>query len=168
MGDSGVATERLTRDEYYMSLAFAAAARANCTGRRVGAVLVKDDRVIATGYNGTPTGMPNCLDGGCRRCADREQFASGTAYDLCICVHAEANAVLAAGRFGASTDRAVIYSTDQPCFACSKELIQAGVSEVVFARLWAPDERVAADYALLQDRIHARHLDLTVSITINR
>ena len=159
-------SDRLSRDEYYMSLAFAAAARANCTGRKVGAVLVKDDRVIATGYNGTPAGMPNCLDGGCRRCADRLQFASGTAYDLCICVHAEANAVLAAGRFGASTDRSVMYSTDQPCFACAKELVQAGIAEVVYARAWQPDERVAADYGLLQERLHARCLPVSVRIVV--
>ena len=60
------------RNDYYLALAFAAGRRANCRGRRVGAVLVKEDRVIATGYNGTPEGITNCLDGGCRRCADRD------------------------------------------------------------------------------------------------
>ena len=84
------------RNDYYLALAFAAARRANCSGRRVGAVLVKEDRVIATGYNGTPEGITNCLDGGCRRCADRDQFEAGTHYDLCICVHAEANALVQA------------------------------------------------------------------------
>lgn len=146
------------RDDYYLALAFAAAMRANCQGRKVGAVLVKGDRVIATGYNGTPEGLPNCLEGGCLRCADREQFVSGTDYDLCICVHAEANALLTAGRFGASTDGSIVYTTDQPCFSCSKELIQAGVEQVFFARTWTPDDRVAADYRRLQERLNAVHV----------
>jgi dCMP deaminase len=146
------------RDDYYLALAFAASLRANCRGRKVGAVLVKGDRVIATGYNGTPAGLPNCLDGGCVRCADRQRFVSGTAYDLCICVHAEANALLTAGRYGASTDESTVYTTDQPCFSCSKELIQAGVVKVFYARTWTPDERVVADYHRLQERLAAEHV----------
>ena len=152
-------SERLPeRDDYYLALAFAAAMRANCRGRKVGAVLVKGDRVIATGYNGTPAGLPNCLDGGCLRCSDRDEFLSGTAYDLCICVHAEANALLTAGRYGASTDESTVYTTDQPCFSCSKELIQAGVVKVYYARTWSPDVRVAADYRRLQERLRAEHV----------
>jgi len=146
------------RDEYYLALAFAAARRANCRGRKVGAVLVKGDRVIATGYNGTPEGLPNCLDGGCLRCADRDAFNAGTGYDLCICVHAEANALLTAGRYGAPTDGSIVYTTDQPCFSCSKELIQAGVSKVYYARTWAPDPRVADDYRRLQARLESVHV----------
>jgi len=146
------------RDDYYMALAFTAARRANCRGRKVGAVLVKEDRVIATGYNGTPQGITNCLDGGCLRCSDRTSFVSGTHYDLCICVHAEANALLTAGRYGASTDQTVVYTTDQPCFACSKQLIQAGVAKVYYARTWTPDVRVADDYRTLQTRLVAEHV----------
>ena len=146
------------RDDYYLALAFAAATRANCRGRKVGAILVKGDRVIATGYNGTPEGLPNCLDGGCLRCADRSQFVSGTDYDLCICVHAESNALLTAGRFGASTDGTTVYTTDQPCFSCSKELIQAGVVKVFYARPWQPDRRVASDFGMLQRRLCAEQI----------
>lgn len=146
------------RDDYYLALAFTAATRANCRGRKVGAILVKGDRVIATGYNGTPEGLPNCLDGGCLRCSDRDSFVSGTAYDLCICVHAEANALLTAGRFGASTDGTTVYTTDQPCFSCSKELIQAGVEKVYYARAWRPDDRVTDDYRKLQERLNAEHV----------
>lgn len=146
------------RDDYYMALAFTAARRANCRGRRVGAVLVKEDRVIATGYNGTPEGLTNCLDGGCVRCSDRDRFEAGTHYDLCICVHAEANALLTAGRYGASTDATTVYTTDQPCFACSKQLIQAGVAKVYYARTWAPDARVVDDYRKLQQRLRAEHV----------
>lgn len=146
------------RDDYYLALAFTAARRANCRGRSVGAILVKGDRVIATGYNGTPEGFTNCLDGGCLRCSDREAFESGTDYDLCVCVHAEANALLTAGRFGASTDATTVYTTDQPCFSCSKELIQAGVEKVYYARVWRPDPRVADDYVKLQERLSAEHV----------
>ncbi len=146
------------RDDYYLALAFTAARRANCRGRKVGAILVKGDRVIATGYNGTPEGLANCLDGGCLRCGDRSSFEPGTAYDLCVCVHAEANALLTAGRFGASTDGTTVYTTDQPCFSCSKELIQAGVDKVVYARSWRPDPRVADDYRKLQERLNTQHV----------
>ena len=80
-------------DEYYMNIAFAVREKANCSGNRVGAVIVKDNRVISTGYNGVPEGMPNCSDGGCLRCRNTDgMFPSGSGYDLCICVHAEASA----------------------------------------------------------------------------
>lgn len=153
------------RDDYYLALAFAAARRANCRGRKVGAILVKGDRVIATGYNGTPEGLPNCLDGGCLRCADRSRFVAGTDYDLCICVHAESNALLTAGRFGASTDGTTVYTTDQPCFSCSKELIQAGVVKVFYARTWEPDARVLDDYHRLQVRLAAEQIPTEYEIT---
>jgi dCMP deaminase len=73
-------------------------------------------------------------------------------------VHAEANALLTAGRYGASTDATTVYTTDQPCFACSKQLIQAGVVKVFYARTWAPDARVVDDYRTLQERFAAEHV----------
>src|SRR5450756_1406092 len=79
---------RPERPEYFMNIAMAVRERANCLGSRVGALLVLGYRVIATGYNGTPEKMPNCDEGGCDRCANREHYESGTAYDICICVHA--------------------------------------------------------------------------------
>ena len=86
-------------DDYYLGIALAVRRKANCTGNRVAAVIVKNKRVISTGYNGVPEGMKNCLDGGCLRCLNPNgQFMSGTGYDLCICVHAEQNALLAAAR----------------------------------------------------------------------
>jgi len=81
-----------------MDHALAVRRRANCLGNRVGAVAARDGRVVASGYNGTPQGMRNCLDGGCPRCRDRGRYPSGTGYDLCVCVHAEQNALLAAAR----------------------------------------------------------------------
>jgi dCMP deaminase len=91
---------RPTREQYFMLLAVATRERAACLGRHVGAILVADQRIIATGYNGTPTGFPNCDEGGCHRCANPESYAEGRGYDVCICVHAEQNALLQAAKIG--------------------------------------------------------------------
>ena len=136
-----------------MGLAIAVRARANCLGSKVGAVIVKGHRVLATGYNGTPSKMKNCLDGGCERCANPERYESGQGYDVCICVHAEQNCLLAAARFGISVDDGTIYSTMRPCFGCTKELLQAGVERVVFIHDWQhPDPYHQAEYERIQAR----------------
>lgn len=138
-------------DEYYMNIAIAVRARANCMGNRVGAILVQNDRIISTGYNGTPHNMVNCLDGGCDRCAHRDKYASGKDYDLCICVHAEQNALLAAARFGIATEGAVMYSTMRPCFGCTKEILQASIRAVYYLHDWVyPDGERQASYENLQ------------------
>ena len=82
--------------------------KANCLGRKVGAVIVKENRIISTGYNGTPEGVRNCLDGGCLRCKDHKTYVQSIGYDVCICVHAEQNALIAAARFGNSIENAVV------------------------------------------------------------
>lgn len=136
-----------------MDIAKAVRARADCTGNRVGAVLVLDDRIISTGYNGTPAQMTNCTDGGCPRCSQRERFESGRAYDICICVHAEQNALLSAARFGIATEGAELYSTMRPCFGCTKELLQAFVSTVYYLHDWAyPDDEMQQTYETLQNQ----------------
>ncbi len=139
--------------EYFMQIAIAVRERANCLGSRVGAVLVYGDRVIATGYNGTPENMTNCDKGGCDRCANRDQYESGSAYDVCICVHAEQNALLSAARFGTAVEGSVIFTTTRPCFGCTKELLQAHISTVYYLHDWShPDERLASEYERLQSR----------------
>ena len=141
-------------DEYFMGIAVAVRARANCTGQRVGAVIVKDGHIISTGYNGTPRDMTNCEEGGCYRCSNRNEFQAGTGYDLCICVHAEQNAILAAARFGIAVEGATLYTTTRPCFGCTKELLQAGIGRVYFLHDWLyPDERMRAEYARLQTKV---------------
>ncbi|NIN71016.1 MAG: CMP deaminase [Gemmatimonadetes bacterium] len=136
-----------------MGLAVAVRKRANCLGSRVGAVVVKEWRVLSTGYNGTPSKMPNCLEGGCERCAHPEKFESGKGYDLCICVHAEQNCLLAAARFGISVEGATIYTTMRPCFGCTKELLQAGVERVVYIHDWQhPDPAMQNEYSRIQSR----------------
>lgn len=124
-------------DEYYMGIAFAVRRRGNCLGRRVGAVIVKENRVVSTGYNGVAMGLKNCTEGGCLRCRNPNgQFPSGAAYDLCICVHAEQNAILTAARFGISVEGSKLYSTDQPCFNCAKEIKQVGIEHVFYVHPW--------------------------------
>lgn len=152
-----------------MSVAQTVRTRANCLGSRVGAVLVRENRIISTGFNGTPAGFPNCEDSGCVRCRERflkdegrlaeisvPELASGPKQlDLCVCVHAEANAILSAARFGNLTRDATLYSTHKPCFACLKEAVQAGVGRIVFLKDWVPDKR---DVLLQQYRLLAEHL----------
>ncbi|MBK9612141.1 MAG: dCMP deaminase family protein [Dehalococcoidia bacterium] len=137
-----------------MGIAMAVRERANCKGQRVGALIVRDKRILATGYNGTPSDMDNCLDGGCFRCDNRDgQFQPGTAYDICICVHAEQNAVLSAARFGTPTEGATIYTTTRPCFGCTKELLQAKVISVNFIHDWThTDDEFMRQYRLIQAR----------------
>jgi dCMP deaminase len=140
----------MSREHYYMNLAIAARKRANCLGSRVGAVLVLDDRVIATGYNGTPMGMTNCDEGGCDRCSNREKYPRGEGYDVCICAHAEQNALLTAARFGIAVRNAIIYTTTRPCFGCTKELLQAEVTKVYYIHDWSPCPDLRDQYELIQ------------------
>jgi dCMP deaminase len=135
--------------EYFMKIALAVSERAICLGRHVGAVLVKDGRIISTGYNGTPEHMPNCdeREKGCHRCSHPDEYPKGTGYDVCICVHAEQNALLSAARFGIPSEGAWIYTTVKPCFGCAKEALQAKVEAIYYMAEWEPKgDEVAAEY----------------------
>ena len=142
---------RIPEDEYYMRIAMAVRARANCLGNRVGAIIVRENRIISTGYNGTPSGMQNCLEGGCHRCSCRDEYPAGVGYDLCICVHAEQNALLSAARFGISVQGGTAYTTLQPCFGCLKEMLQAKIEKVCYLHQWKPSDRSLAEYERLLD-----------------
>jgi dCMP deaminase len=144
----------MTRDDYYMNIAIAVRRKANCLGRRVGAVFVKENRIIATGYNGTPEGTTNCLDGGCVRCKEKSTFAPSVGYDVCICVHAEMNALITAARFGNAIEGAIVYSTLRPCFDCTKALLQAKVQAISYLHGWYhPIGALQAQYQLIQMQI---------------
>lgn len=119
-------------DQYMMGFARHARTRANCLKREVGAVLMRDNFLIATGYNGTSAGVRNCTEGGCTRCYNSEDYPTGQHYDLCVCVHGEENTFLQAARFGRSVDGAILYTTLQPCLGCLKSAINAGVAGIVF------------------------------------
>ncbi|MGH8984311.1 MAG: deoxycytidylate deaminase [Acidimicrobiia bacterium] len=144
-------TERenqIARDRYYMGIAEAVEAGADCLGTHVGAVIVLENRVVSTGYNGTPEAFDNCSEDGCVRCKDRwlekqgrfdemsdPAHTAGKALDRCVCVHAEQNAFITAARFGIRVDGATLYTTWSPCFSCLKEAVQAGITRVVY-RTW--------------------------------
>jgi dCMP deaminase len=117
-------------DEYFMSIAEQVAGRSTCLRRHTGAVLVKDKRILATGYNGTPTGLAHCEQVGCLR--EQRGIASGEKHELCRGIHAEQNAVIQAARHGTAIDGASVYSTHQPCVLCAKILINAGVTDIIF------------------------------------
>jgi len=144
----------MTRDEYYMTIAMAVRKKANCLGRKVGAVVVKANRIISTGYNGTPEGMTNCFEGGCVRCKNKEAYASSVGYDVCICVHAEQNALITAARFGNSVEDTVIYSTLRPCFDCTKNALQAKVHTIYYIHDWQhPIGTLQEQYRMAQDKL---------------
>ena len=117
-------------DEYFMRIAGIVALRSNCMKRKVAAVVVKDRRIISTGYNGTPRGVTNCNEGGCPRC--NELADSGTRLDECLCSHAEENAIVQAAYHGISVNRATLYSICSPCLICTKMIINAGIARVVY------------------------------------
>ena len=144
----------ITKDDYYMGIAMSVRRKANCLGRRVGAVVVKNNRIISTGYNGTPEGMANCLDGGCVRCKNRETYKGSVGYDVCICVHAEQNALITAARFGNSIENSIVYSTLRPCFDCTKTLLQAKVHTIYYIHDWAhPIDSLQEQYLLAQSKL---------------
>ncbi|OAG11430.1 uncharacterized protein CC84DRAFT_1133219 [Paraphaeosphaeria sporulosa] len=131
-------------DQYFMQLADLAAHRSNCMKRRVGCVIVREKRVISTGYNGTPRGMTNCSEGGCPRCNTAAK--GGVDLSTCLCLHAEENALLEAGRdrIGATS---ILYCNTCPCLTCSVKITQVGISEVVYNQGYMVDTQTARIFA---------------------
>ena len=117
-------------DQYFMDIAKVVSSRSNCMKRKVAAVIVRDKRIISTGYNGTPRGTRNCNEGGCPRC--NNMAASGTSLDECLCSHGEENAIVQASYHGVSLKDATIYTTFAPCLMCAKMIINSGIREVVY------------------------------------
>ena len=128
---------RPTWDDYFVQLARIVATRSTCLRHDVGAVLVNNKRILATGYNGAPRNMRHCLEIGCLR--DKLKIASGTRAEICRAVHAEQNAVIQCALYGVSSEGSTIYITHQPCTICTKILINAGVKRIVYEQAY-PDE----------------------------
>jgi dCMP deaminase len=122
--------QRPSWDEYFMNIAKVVASRSNCMKRKVAAIIVKDKRVVSTGYNGTPRGTRNCNEGGCPRC--NSLATSGTALEECLCSHGEENAIVQASYHGVSLKDAIIYTTFAPCLQCAKMIINSGIREVIY------------------------------------
>lgn len=122
-------TVRPSWERYFSELAALVASRSTCLRRQVGAVLVKEERIIATGYNGAPRGLKHCSETTCLR--ESMNIPSGQRYELCRGVHAEQNAIINAAYYGISTNGAVLYCTNQPCILCARMIINAGIRKVV-------------------------------------
>jgi len=133
-----VSKQRPSLDEYFMEIAKVVAKRSTCLRQQVGAEIVKDKRILATGYNGAPAGLPHCLDIGCLR--EQLKVPSGERHELCRAVHAEQNTIIQAAVHGVSIAGATLYTTHQPCIMCAKIIINAGIKKVVYGRKYA-DER---------------------------
>mgnify|MGYP001569682821 CR=1 FL=1 len=143
--------KRPSWDEYFLEVAHLVAKRATCLRRRVGAVLVKDKRILATGYNGAPSGLVHCLDIGCLR--EKLGIPSGQRQELCRGLHAEQNVLVQAALYGISTHDSILYVTNQPCIICAKMLINAGIREIITSGAY-PD-KLARDF-LEEARIKIR------------
>lgn len=117
-------------DDYFMEMTKLTATRSSCLRRHVGAVLVKDTRVIATGYNGAPAGVTHCEVTGCLR--QKLNVPSGERHELCRGLHAEQNAIIQAALYGVSTEGATIYCTTKPCSICTKMIINAKITKIVY------------------------------------
>jgi dCMP deaminase len=128
---------RPTLDEYFMKMAYLARERSTCLRRKVGAIMVKDARVLSTGYNGAPKGLPHCAEVGCLR--EKRDVPSGQRHELCRGVHAEQNAVIQASVFGVSIRGGTLYVTNHPCSVCAKILLNADVAEIVYAEGYADE-----------------------------
>lgn len=134
--------ERPTWDQYFMEMAELTAKRSTCMRRSVGAVIVKDNRAIATGYNGAPRGIAHCEDrGGCLR--QQLGVPSGQRHEICMALHAEQNAIIQAAAMGHSIEGGTIYVTHQPCAICAKMIINSGIKRIVIKEGY-PDELAAS------------------------
>lgn len=125
-------------DKRFMELTELVGTWASCYRRKVGAIIVKDKRVLTTGYNGAPAGISSCVERGeCLR--EKMNIPSGTRAETCYAAHAEQNAIIQAARYGANIDGATLYCTHQPCVICAKMIINAGIKRVVYKEGY-PDE----------------------------
>jgi dCMP deaminase len=143
-------------DEYFIRIAQVASTRSNCIKRKVGAVIVRDKRIISTGYNGTPRGTKNCNEGGCPRC--NSLAGSGTRLEECLCSHGEENAITQAAYHGTSVKGGTIYTTFAPCLMCTKMIINSGIQEVVYNVDYPLNEVVFKLFDQAGVRIRQHHL----------
>ncbi len=120
---------RISWDEYFMKIAMLVSERSTCRRHHVGAVIVREKRLLTTGYNGAPKGTKDCLEAGCLR--DEMDIPSGTRHEVCRATHAEQNAIIQAGLHGISVQGGTIYCTHSPCILCAKMLVNAGIDRFV-------------------------------------
>ena len=131
-------SSRINLDTYFMEFARIAAKRSTCLRRQEGAIAVQDTRIIATGFNGAPSGLPHCSDSGIG--CIRTGVLSGENLGICRAVHAEENVIIQCAMYGPSIIGAKIYTTLQPCLGCAKSLVNSKVSEIIYEKEY-PDKR---------------------------
>lgn len=142
-----------------MSIAFLIARRSTCLRRQVGAVIVRNNRLLASGYNGVPSGIRHCAEwGGCLR--EQKKIPSGERHELCRGLHAEQNAIIQAAFYGTSIDGSNIYCTTLPCIVCAKMMINAGIKKIIYSDGY-PDQ-------LSQDMIAEAGIEMRQYIPENR
>jgi dCMP deaminase len=128
---------RPTWDQYFIDITHLVSTRSTCLRRQVGALLVKNRNILATGYNGTPSGIRHCEETGCLR--ERLKVPSGERHELCRGLHAEQNAIIQAARHGVNIDGSTLYCTTMPCIICTKMLINAGICRIVYDEGYADE-----------------------------
>jgi dCMP deaminase len=122
--------ERPSWDQYFMDIVELVSKRSTCVRRKVGAVLVREKRMLSTGYNGAPSGLEHCLDIGCLR--EKMKVPSGERHELCRGLHAEQNAIIQAALHGVSVNGATMYCTNHPCIICAKMIINSGITSIIY------------------------------------
>jgi len=153
MSSQSTRNNRPDWDTYFMKIAKLVSERSTCLRRKVGAVLVKDKRILATGYNGAPTGLSHCEEVGCIR--EKLKIPSGERHELCRGLHAEQNAIIQAAYHGVSIKGSILYITCHPCSVCAKMIINAGIEEIVIGEGY-PDKM--AEEILKEGKIKVRYL----------
>ena len=152
--ESAEKRHRISKDEYYLTLARTVSLRSTCTRRQYGAIIVSQgDHILSTGYNGAARNEPHCLNIGCER--ERLKIPKGERYELCISVHAEANAIIQAAKGGVSINGATMYVNGTPCKMCWRLIKNAGINEVVFVE----DNPDSSHFGALQ-RVQAQTITL--------
>lgn len=147
--------QRPSWDEYFLQIAKLVATRSTCLRRQVGAVIVRDKRILSTGYNGAPSRLPHCEVTGCLR--EKLGIKSGERHELCRGLHAEQNAIIQAALHGTSIKDGILYLTNEPCIICAKMIINAGVKEIVYVGNY-PDQ-MSRDF-LRQAGVRTRRVEV--------
>ncbi len=155
--------KRPSWDEYFMEIVYLIAKRSTCLRRRVGAVVVKNNRILASGYNGVPAGISHCDQaGGCLR--ENLNIRSGERHELCRGLHAEQNAIIQAAYHGSSIEGSKLYCTTKPCIVCTKMIINAGIKQIVYAESYCDE---LSDEMLRETRITVEQFKLNERPTIS-
>ena len=152
---------RPTWEEYFMDITHLVAKRSTCLRRQVGAVLVRDKKILATGYNGAPSGLDHCLEIGCLR--EKLGIPSGERHELCRGLHAEQNAIIQAAYHGVEIRGATLYCTNHPCIICSKMIINAGIHNIVFEQGYADAlaRQMLKESKVSVEKVNRRHSSKT-------